>query len=416
MKLLQRTSLYQLVLAVPLMIAGTAIGYVLITSVVTSEVDEQLAHQAEVVMQEMRNGQRTFSSTAPDMSIAVRPGGDAAITYSDTTMYNAAEEEILPWRIGRFSGTLPDGSPCTITIGRSLVETEEMVMGIALSMVALLTLIVLGNWLLNRWLSRTLWRPFHGTLNELQRFDMNGSTPPVLPDTRVEEFTAMNRVLNTMMAKLQADFTAQKRFTEQAAHELQTPLAVMQGKLDQLIQSPNIGEQEAGIIDGLFRARERMGRNVNNMLLLARIGNQQFAPATIDWQSLFEEQHTLLEDTIQQQGLRFSIQQDQPCTLRLHPLLADVLVANLVRNAVQHSSAQGNVNVKINAASFVVSNTGKDPGMSTTLLFDRFVKADPSSASAGLGLSMVKEIAERNGLHMAYGYADGIHTVVLSGG
>ncbi|MFZ1688935.1 MAG: HAMP domain-containing sensor histidine kinase, partial [Flavobacteriales bacterium] len=218
-----------------------------------------------------------------------------------------------------------------------------------------------------------------------------------------------------MMSKLRADFTAQKRFTEQAAHELQTPLAIMQGKLDQLIQSPNMGEQEASVIDGLFQARERMGRTLSNMLLLARIGNQQFPPEHIDWLAIFTDQHQALEDLIAQRGIRFTIRQDQPCSLHLHPLLAEVLVANLLRNAVQHNIPAGTVTGVIGADGFMITNTGPDLSVAPAALFERFAKGDPASPSTGLGLSMVKEIADQNDLQLAYGYAAGIHTLVVRG-
>ncbi len=415
MKLLQRTSLYQLALAVPLVVVGTAFAYALVSTVVREEMDEQLEHQADRVLIEVRKGQREFSSTAPDVYVAVLPGAIGAPFFKDTVMFNSAEKEDLPWRTGYFPVTLNDGSKQTVVVARSLVETEELVTVLALSMTALLALITLGNVFLNRWLSRKLWRPFHRSLDEVQRFHPDALQPIHLPDTAVDEFAAMNRTLAHMMSKLRADFTAQKRFTEQAAHELQTPLAIMQGKLDQLIQSPNMGEQEAGVIDGLFQARERMGRAVGNMLLLSRIGNQQFPPEQIDWSALFADQHHVLEDLIAQRGIRYTFRQDHPCSLRLNALLAEVLVANLLRNAVQHNIPAGTVNVVIGADGFVIANTGPDLPVAPAALFERFAKGDPSSPSTGLGLSMVKEIADQNGIQLSYGNAAGIHTVVVRG-
>lgn len=415
MKLLQRTSRYQLLLAIPLVLVGTAIGYGVLNAVVASQVDEQLEHQTRHLVEQLRKGVRSFATSAPDEFIAVVPGEVAGITTADTAMLDPEEDEMAPWRVMRSSARLPDGSSYTITVGRSLVETEDLVLGVALSMTLLLALVALGNVLLNRWLAKRLWQPFHDTLDELGRFQLDGTRAARWPRTDVEEFTTLNAALASMTAKMRSDFTAQKQFTEQAAHELQTPLAVMQGKLDQLIQSTNIGEQEAGVIDGLFQARERMGRTVANMLLLARIGNQQFPPQAIDWLALFQDQHQALQDLIAQRGIRFSLRQDQPCLLRLHPLLAEVLVSNLVRNAVQHNIPAGTVNVVLGADGFMVVNTGPalatDPGK----LFERFAKDDPASNSTGLGLSMVKEIADQNRLLLTYGFAAGVHTLVVRG-
>ncbi|MFT3884694.1 MAG: HAMP domain-containing sensor histidine kinase [Flavobacteriales bacterium] len=416
MNLLQRSFLYNLALAVPMVLIGTAIGYWLVRAVVTEEADEQLSFQAEQVAREVLGGQRSFPTGISSFFIQVAPGAAGPTELlKDTVMPDPEDNgDAMPWRIGRFAARFPDGSPCTITVGRLLLETEDLVSGIALSMTALLVLVVLGNVLVGRWLARRLWRPFHDTLGELERFRIDGPPPAPLPATDVREFTAMNRTLDRLMAKMRADFTAQKRFTEQAAHELQTPLAVMQGRLDQLIQSPAMGEREAVLIHGLLRARERMGRTVADMLLLARIGNQRFVPGPIDWTALFEEQRTLLADLIEEKQLRTTIRTEEPCRIQLHPLLADVLVGNLLRNAVQHNIPSGSIEVVVRAKGFTITNTGPALSVEPEQLFGRFVKNDPSSPSTGLGLSLVKEIADGAGLQLTYKYAGGLHTLVVN--
>jgi signal transduction histidine kinase len=417
MNLLQRSSLYQLALAVPMVLAGTAIGYTLVSSVVKKEVDEELAFQADRIAHELGAGKQDFPTGASSEMLRVVPGASLARSFTDTVMPEPEDDgDLMPWRIGRFPAAFADGSPCTITVGRSLLETEDLVMGIAVSMTALLVLVVLANLLLNRWLSRELWKPFHNTLGELGRFRMDAPPGVPLPASDVDEFNVMNRTLNAMMEKMRADFNAQKRFTEQAAHELLTPLAVMQGKLDQLIQSPSMGEQEAATIEGLFQARERMGRTVAHMLLLARIGNQQFAPERIDWSAVFADQRAALEDLMTDHGLTFTLHEDGPCGIRLHPVLAELVVANLLRNAVQHNIPSGTIDVMIHATGFTVRNTGLEVSVEPTTLFDRFAKGDPSSASTGLGLSIVKEIADANGLLVSYGISHGTHTIAVRNG
>jgi signal transduction histidine kinase len=413
MKLLHRSSRYRLALALPLLLVGTMIGVLVVHWVVTNQVDEQLEHETAHITTQLKQGVRTFTTNATDELIVVAPGSAGAAPPKDTTRYDEEEQEMMPWRISRSVTTLADGSSYVITVGRSLVETEDLIIGVALSMGALLVLLFLGHWLLDRWLADRLWRPFQSALQELRQFQLDGSQPPHFPDTNVDEFTSLNRSLKTMTTKLRSDFTLQKRFTEQAAHELHTPLAIMQGKLDQLIQSPNLKEADAEVIDGLFQARERMGRTVGNMLLLARIGNQQFPPQHIDWTALFEEQRRILEELITQRDLRFSIHQEQPCGLHLHPMLADVLVGNLLRNAVQHNIQAGSIRVVMHADGFVSENTGPVLEVPAASLFDRFVKGDPSSPSTGLGLAMVKEIADQNGLRLNYNYAVGMHTLTV---
>lgn len=417
MNLLQRSSLYQLVLAVPMVIAGTAIGYWLISSVVKDEVDEQLAFRSGRIAHELLSGRKDFDTSASSELVLVLPGPPTESAFKDTVLPDPEDDgDLMPWRIGQFPAAFSDGMPCTIIVGRSLLETEDLVMGIAASMTVLLLLVVLTNLLLNRWLSRKLWKPFHHALATLERFRMDTPSASALPASDVDEFNAMNRTLDTMMTKMRTDFSAQKRFTEQAAHELQTPLAVMQGKLDQLIQSPNMGESEATTIEGLFQARERMGRTLANMLLLARIGNRQFTPERIDWSAVFHDQHAAIADLLVERGISFKLHEEEACRVLLHPLLAELVVANLLRNSVQHNIPSGTIEVTINANGFIIRNTGPDLSMDPATLFDRFAKGDPSSPSTGLGLSIVKEIADGNGLLLTYGASTGMHTIVVRNG
>ena len=413
MKLLQRTALYQALLALPMVVIGTAIGYALVRHTVTVEVDEALVHHAEQVQESMRSTDRDLELTAPGLLVRIMPGTISQEQFSDTVVYDTLEEEDIPWRIGRFPARQADGSDAVLIIGRSQLETDDLVMGIAMSIAAVLVLFTLCTLLLFRWLSTRLWRPFHANLAAMESFSADAPTPPLTPSS-VDEFAGMARVLSSMMVNMQRDFTAQKRFTEQAAHELRTPLAILLGRLDQLIQSPNMGEGEAESIQGMYSASERMGRTISNMLMLAKVGDSGSLPQEVDWPRVFQEEMTLLKDPISQRQLTVELIEESRCGIQLHPMLAQLLVSNLLRNAVQHNVPNGSIAVVITQESITVRNTGPVLSVAPATLFDRFAKGDPSSTSPGLGLSMVKEIAERNGLHVEYTQASGMHEITVS--
>ena len=412
MKLLHRTALNQLLLAIPLVIIGTAIGYIAVRHAVNDELDEQLQHHAELLAPQVAAGTTEFANSAPDQFIALVNTSSGKIHFRDTLLFNIVEDEVIPWRVVNYPVKLSGGEKATLILGRATVEFQDLIEVLAYVIAGLLVLVFLGNFLVDRWMNGRLWKPFHRTLDTLEQFQVDGPRTE-LPRTSITEFNAMNETLNAMMAKLQRDFSAQKRFSEQAAHELQTPLAIMQGKLDELIQMPQLGKVEADQIEVLFRARERMGRTVQNMLLLARIGNQEFDAAAVEWRALFADQAAVLKDLMEQRGVHFTLHQERPCELRLHPMLAELVVANLLRNAVQHNHQGGSINVHIGHDGFVLSNSGPVLNVDPESLFDRFTKGDPSSSGAGLGLSMVKEICDNAGFQVTYSEGAGVHTVVV---
>ncbi|HQV38461.1 MAG: HAMP domain-containing histidine kinase [Flavobacteriales bacterium] len=415
MKLLQRTALYQALLALPMVVIGTAIGYGLVRHTVTHEVDEALEDHAILVRDRMLASEQDLEITAPDMLLRIAPGTIAGEQFSDTVIYDTLHAEDIPWRIGRFPAKEADGSAAVLTIGRSQLETDDLVMGIAVSIAVVLVLFTLCTLLLFRWLSAHLWRPFHTNLQAMERFRPDAPIPMLAPSD-VEEFAGMAGTLGGMMANMQRDFTAQKRFTEQAAHELRTPLAILRGRLDQLIQNPSMGEREAGTIQGMYTASERMGRTISDMLTLAKVGDGVFIPQEVDWSRVFREELVLLKDPIAQRLLTVELIEEGRCRIKLHPVLAQLLVSNLLGNAVQHNVPDGSLSVVITQESITVRNTGPVLSADPASLFDRFAKGDPSSTSPGLGLSMVKEIAERNGLRVEYMAANGMHAIIVRKG
>ncbi|MEO5584181.1 MAG: HAMP domain-containing sensor histidine kinase [Flavobacteriales bacterium] len=412
MKLLQRTALYQALLALPMVVIGTAIGYGLVRHTVTHEVDEALEEQAILVRDRMLASDQDLEITTPDMLLRIAPGKVAGHQFSDTVIYDTLHAEDIPWRIGRFPAKQADGSAAILTIGRSQLETDDLVMGIAASIAAVLVLFALSTLVLFRWLSTRLWRPFHANLRAMERFRPDGPSP-LLADSNVDEFAGMSNALGGMMANMQRDFTAQKRFTEQAAHELRTPLAILRGRLDQLIQNPSMGEREAETIQGMYMASERMGRTISDMLLLAKVGDGVFPPQKVDWSRIFREELAFLKDLIAQEKLSVELMEEGHCHIQLDPMLAQLLVSNLLRNAVQHNVTGGSLSVVLAQESITVRNTGPALSVEPASLFDRFAKGDPSSTSPGLGLSMVKEIAERNGMRVAYTAANGKHQTAV---
>lgn len=90
--------------------------------------------------------------------------------------------------------------------------------------------------------------------------------------------------------------------------------------------------------------------------------------------------------------------------------LAEILIANLVQNAIPHNIEEnGFTKIEITIDHFSVSNSGTPPNMNTKSLFKRFKRDSEVEESLGLGLSIVKRICEQSGLEVNYKYFDEIH-------
>ncbi|MES1161208.1 MAG: ATP-binding protein, partial [Bacteroidota bacterium] len=98
----------------------------------------------------------------------------------------------------------------------------------------------------------------------------------------------------------------------------------------------------------------------------------------------------------------------------LHTALADLLLTNLVSNAIRHNIPHGTIRVKLSKAGLVISNTGKPPEVPTGELFERFKKGNPGSDSIGIGLAIVRQICDIMNFDIVYEYISGRHILAIS--
>ena len=173
---------------------------------------------------------------------------------------------------------------------------EDIMHGIMIQFGVITVVLAVAIVLTVRFISRRLWKPFDETLFRIEGFRLEDGKLPALPESDVEEFARLNRTLTALMEGSLASYRTQKEFTENASHELQTPLAVFQSKLDLLLQQPRLSEQQAEIIQGLYENVTRLSRLNRNLLLLAKIDNRQYGQMEdINLARFLEEQAPFLK-------------------------------------------------------------------------------------------------------------------------
>ena len=202
-----------------------------------------------------------------------------------------------------------------------------------------------------------------------------------------------------------------KEFSENASHELQTPLSVLRSKLE-LLADTNIQGDQAILIGEMQHAIEKMARINHSLLLLTKLENQEYeATENISFAAHIKSILGFYEDRIQMKVLSLTTQISDDILLKMHPALADLLFDNLLGNAIRHNVKNGIINIKANQDVFVIENAGAAPVIPTEELFERFKKSDQCGESIGLGLAIVKQICELNKFDVKYTYREGIHSL-----
>jgi signal transduction histidine kinase len=281
-------------------------------------------------------------------------------------------------------------------------------------LLVLLVLVVIMGGLISKY----ILAPFKRTMRVIQAFDLKQKEPIRLAQTRTSEFTELNQFLRKMTEKAQEDYQSLKEFTENASHELQTPTAIIRGKLDLLMES-DIRDEQAVLIAEMQNALERLSRIHSSLTLLTKLENKEYeAKEPVSMSNLVRETLNSLDELIQMKSLRLDVHIEKGVYVPLHLALADLLITNLISNAIRHNvppvGGTGFIRVDLSREGLVLVNSGREPRVPTAELFERFKKGNAGSDSIGIGLAIVRQICELSGFDIVYEYSEGRHGVAIS--
>ena len=411
MKLLAQTNRYYGLLVTVLFVLGGGVLYLSLNWTLRNEVDEQLLGQQQALVS-ARSSTRPSPPRADSLRVSrvPQPGGLHEAAY-----YDEEEQTMVPYRELSFP-VVRGGIRYWVTLRKSQLETEDLLLVVLSVMLAVLAGLLLSLVALNRWLARRLWAPFQRTLAELRAYNLHQRGALALPATPIDEFTELNQALTQMSARLAADYQRLKDFTENAAHETQTPLAIMQAQLEQLAQDDSLRPTSAALVGELYGATRRLSRLHQALTLLSNIENQQFAQAVpVRLDHVVADKVRQLHERATARGLIFSVVVSGVPTLTMHPGLADSLVSNLLQNAVKHSLLGGTIQVSLGTEALVVMNAGPAVTGDPARFFERFHKHNAASDSPGLGLSIVQQICRYYGFALSYNFSPvgALHTLQI---
>jgi signal transduction histidine kinase len=414
-KLLIKTNLYYILVALIIFCAGTAVFYWNLKHIMYEDATEKLHAEAGQIAQSLDQlGKMPEQFITAGDKITIQPATASALpVLRDTLIYDKADSEELHYRV--YSFTHPVNSKLyLITISHPIFESDDLIPPIVKSMLGILAALLGGMLLITQWISRKLWKPFYAALDQLKNYNLAQRPAELMRHSGIHEFDELNAAITKMTDKIHADYNSLKAFSENASHEIQTPLAIIQSKLEMLIQSKDLREEQMKLIREVYESANRLSKLNQALILLTRIGNKQFADTLlISMNELVEKKLEHFEELLLMKEIRVSRELTESPALHMNPVLADVLIANLIGNAIKHNVKNGQLHVKTTKQSLTISNTGELLHTPPAELFDRFRKENASSESLGLGLSIVRQICDTYQIKISYTCVDKLHTIVL---
>ncbi len=409
MKLLTRYNRINFVTTIFVLFITGGIYYWVISFILNHQIDKDIRFEENEISSYIKQNNKlpavvdykdqliTFSAT----SSIILPN------FSDTTHYDKKEGEYDAAR-RLVTSVKVNGQRYKLLIIKSKVETDDLIKIIFEITIGVILVLLLILFITNRFILNRIWQPFYDILHQLRVFNLTDNSEIADCQSVVDEFKELNNAVVNMSSRVKTDYKDLKAFTENASHELLTPIAVINSKLDSLIQSGDYNELQSKLLTDVYGAVSRLTRLNQSLLLLVKIENRLVTDEQqVDLKLLVEEKINQFSELFLDKEITvFCDLKDKQ--LKVSRYLIEVLLNNLLNNAMRHNNKPGKINIMLNSSSLIIQNTGNAPALQDAEIFKRFNKSSNSDGT-GLGLTISKQICDNYHYQLKYTYQNPYH-------
>ncbi|MEG2023284.1 MAG: HAMP domain-containing sensor histidine kinase [Alistipes sp.] len=315
----------------------------------------------------------------------------------DTMIYNDYKKEQVVFRLLSYT-TRHGNANLLVTLWQVTLDSEDILWAILVSLIILFILFFLFYFWLTKWFVGRLWQPFYQILKQLKEVDLINPYTIEITGKRVDEFNLLNNTLQRMLNRIHEDYISLRELTETTSHELQTPLSIVKARLELLQQGKENSEHQTELIQSVSNAVDRAIRLNHFMLIIAKINNDQFpAEQRVVLNDFINDFLNAFEDVIAVKRVEIRRQYIEPMVVDLHPQLAEILISNLLSNAIRYNIVMGYIYIETTATTLKITNSYGNI-LPSGDLFVRFKKSTASTEATGLGLAIVRSICQKNNL------------------
>ncbi len=421
MKLLSYTYRKLALLLFLLMAVWGVLFYYAIIDEVVDETDDTLENYGEILMESALHDPSILETEGSLMSfykftpISEEEGRHYRQVFYDATVYIELEDEDEPVRVMCTAFRMPDGQYYELKLMISILDRDDMVEAMLWYLGALFLLFLICTSIGIQLVLKGVFRPLHRLLDWLHCIQPGKEVPPLDNPTKIREFRQLSDAALDMGNRSYKAYEEQKQFIENASHELQTPLAIVRGKVELLAESEGMTEQQMEQLDEIYATLGRAVKLNKSLLLLSRIENGQYTEMEdVSVDEILDELLPDLMDIYEHKRVNLiRKREEQPFIIRCNHSLAQILVSNLVKNSLLHNREGGELQVLTTPTSLVIKNTGDVP-LDGEKLFRRFYHGmDGKKDSTGLGLAIARSIALSSSLKLTYEWQNGMHAFRL---
>jgi len=334
-------------------------------------------------------------------------------SFSDTVLIE--NDQYVLYRKIRFYHSF-NNSNYKIEILQSQAQTDLLIWRIVILNVALAMSFFLIIFFLNHLSVKRGLRIFYKTVSKLENYNIGKPELISFENSEIDELNKLTDVFKKMTLKISNDYKEQKEYTENVSHEIQTPLAIISAKADELLQSENLKKTELEQLEIIMNTTTRLAKINQALILLTKIDNRFYTnEESIPLLKLINEKLNFFKDLLSEKKVKLKLDINSSYTLLMNSYLADTLFLNLIKNAIMHNIVNGEIIIKLDSSTLSIINTGQELNI-TGDIFKRFIRSE-NKDSLGIGLSIVKKICGYYSIPISYNF-NNVHefTLILEDG
>lgn len=334
--------------------------------------------------------------------------------YSDTLIYF---EDLDEYQIYRQKSAVVKANNKYYLL-KMLINTNDFTklkIDIANRIVPSFIILALIIILFSAFMSGYLLKPFHKILDQMNQYKVGKGLQEHEVKTSTLEFKKMKFWFKRMVNRTEDDYLKLKEYTENMAHEIQTPLAIIRNKAERLIADEKVMKEHKDSVKAIYHEANHLSKLGNTLNLLTKIENGEYTNTVqLRTKDIILKHIDSIKELVDLKSLKIETSLHDEHTILIDPFLFDIILKNLLRNAIRYASHKGPIKIETKKDSITISNYGDKLKVKNQKIFERFYTSDSTNKSLGLGLSLVKRIGDINQLQVDYQYSDNQHKFIIT--
>jgi signal transduction histidine kinase len=401
MKLLTKTSLNFISASVIFFLLGSVAMYFSVRNIIAENLQNRLLQeQKEFSYNAEKNKLTDLKSKLVFIKIT-----DKEIGYSFSDTVIIVNDSYILYRKLQFPYLL-NKQYYNVSILKNQSQSDSLIKKIVIMNVGFAMLFFLIMFFVNRHSIKSALSVFYSTISKLEDFELSKIQTLTLETAEVQEIKKLNEVFEKMATQIYNDFESQKEYTENVSHELQTPLAIISSKADELMQADNLSKEQMEQLALLLETTNRLSKINQALIFLTKIDNRFYTQdSSCSLNDLIKEKLRIFDAEIQEKELKLELDLLDITHIYMNPYLAETLIINLIKNAIIHNTSGGVLRVQLSNNILNISNSGSPLLFPEKDIFKRFVRSESSKKNLGIGLSIVQRICELYIFKITYTYS-----------